>query len=197
MASLAWSGAGSSGGGIMNNLTILCLRPILRLLPRSTRRVNHRVPPCDLPAAQTTQTMSTPLDRGSTFPLCAVCIEAGFATEATHQTRDGLCGCDQHIQELEQHGRAAVRRQRSAQPHGNMDRGASPARGTTGDRPADSRHQSAGLGDGSAGPSDDRVGSRNAYRSYVTGMAVRKGRGSRRARQLDKLEPEGYESRGT
>jgi hypothetical protein len=144
----------------MNSPTIL--RPILRLLPRGTRCGRHRVPPCDLPADQT---MSTPLDRGSTVPLCAVCIEAGRATEATHQTRDGLCGCDQHIQELEQHGRAAVRRQRSAQPDGYMDRGAPPARGTTGDRPADSRDQGAGLGDGSAGPSDDRVGDRNAYRS--------------------------------
>jgi hypothetical protein len=72
--------------------------------------------------------MSAPLDRGSTVPLCAVCIEAGRATEATHQTRDGLCGCDQHIQQLEQHGRAAVRRQRRAQPHGYMDRGAQRAK---------------------------------------------------------------------
>ena len=64
------------------------------------------------------ETMSTPLDRGSTVPLCAVCIEAGRATEATHQTRDLLCGCDQHIQELEQHGRAAVRRARRARALG-------------------------------------------------------------------------------
>jgi hypothetical protein len=106
----------------MNNLTILRLRPMLRLLPGSTRRGRHRVLPCDLPAGQT---MSTPLDRGSTVPLCAVCIEAGRAAEATHQTRDGLCGCDRHIQQLEQHGCAAVRRQRSAQLHGYMDRGAS------------------------------------------------------------------------
>jgi hypothetical protein len=141
----------------MNNLTILRIRPILRLLPSSTRRGRHRVPPCHLPAGPTT---STPLDRGSIVPLCAVCIEAGRATEATHQTRDGLCGCDQHIQELEQHGRAAVRRQRSAEPHGYMGRGAAPARGTTGDRPADSRDQGAGLGDGGAGPSDDRIGGR-------------------------------------
>ena len=98
--------------------------------------------------------MSTPLDRGSTVLFCAVCIEAGRATEATHQTRDGLCGCDQHIQQLEQHGRAAVRRQRSA---GYTDRGAASARGTTGDRPADSRDQGAGLGDGGAGPSDDAL----------------------------------------
>jgi hypothetical protein len=141
----------------MNNLTILRLRPILRLLPRNTRRGRHRVPPCELPAGQT---MSTRLDRGSTVPVCAVCIEAGRATDATYQTRDGLCGCDQHIQELEQHGRAAIRRQRSAEPRGYMDRGAPPALGTTGGRPADSRDQGAGLGDGSAGPSDDRVGSR-------------------------------------
>jgi hypothetical protein len=58
--------------------------------------------------------MSAPLDHGSIVPLCAVCIEVGCTTEATHQTRDGLCGCDQHLQQLEQHGRAAVRRQRSA-----------------------------------------------------------------------------------
>jgi len=102
------------------------------------------------------QTMSAPLDRGCTVPLCAVCIEAGRATEATYQTRDWLCGCDQHIQQLEQHGRAAVRRRRSAA----ADRGASPARGTTVDRPAGSRDQGAGLGDGSAGPSDHRAGGR-------------------------------------
>ncbi len=93
----------------MSSLTFLSLRPILRLLPRSTRSDRHRVLPCDLPAGPT---MSTPLDRGSTVPLCAVCIEAGRATEATYQTRDLLCGCDQHIQELEEHGRAAVRRAR-------------------------------------------------------------------------------------
>ena len=95
----------------MNNLTIQRLRPILRLLPRSTRSGRHRVLPCDLSAGRT---MSAPLDRSSTVPLCALCFEAGRATEATYQTRDLLCGCDQHIQELEQHGRAAVRRQRSA-----------------------------------------------------------------------------------
>jgi hypothetical protein len=142
----------------MINLTILRLRPILGLLPRATRRNGHRVPPCDLPAGQT---MSRPLDRGSTFPVCAVCIEAGRATEATHQTTDGLCGCDQHIQQLEQHGRAAVRRQRSAEAHGYADRGAPPARGTNGDRSADSPDQRAGLGDESAGYSDDRVSGRN------------------------------------
>ena len=146
----------------MNNLTILRLRPILRLLPRSTRRGGHRVPPCDLPDGPT---MSAPLDRGSTVPVCAVCIEAGRATEATHQTRDGLCGCDQHIQELEQHGRAAVRRQRSAA----ADRGAPPARGTTGDRPADSPDQGAGLDDGGADPSSDRVGGRKRLPSLSDG----------------------------
>jgi hypothetical protein len=90
----------------VSSLTFLSLRPILRLLTRGTRSDRHRVLPCDLPAGQT---MSTPLDRGSIVPLCAVCIEAGRATEATHQTRDLLCGCDQHIQLLERHGRAAVR----------------------------------------------------------------------------------------
>ncbi len=94
----------------MNNLAILRLRPIQRLLPRRTQSHLHRLPPCGLPA----QTTSTPLDRSSIATLCAVCIEAGRATAATYQTRDGLCGCDQHIQELEEHGRAAVRRQRSA-----------------------------------------------------------------------------------
>ena len=138
----------------MSSLTFLSLRPILRLLPRSTRSHRHRVQPYDLAAVQT---LSTPLDRGSTVPLCAVCIEAGRATEATHQTRDLLCGCDEDIQQLEQHGRAAVRRQRSAEPHGYMDREAPPAGGTNGNRPADSRDQGTGLGDGSAGPSDDRV----------------------------------------
>jgi len=113
----------------MNNLAIRGIRPILRLMPRSTRRGDRRVPPCDLSARQT---MSTPLDRGSVVPLCAVCIEAGRATEATHQTRDHLCGCDQHIQQLEQHGRAAIRRQRSAEWR---------ARETNGNRPADSRDQ--------------------------------------------------------
>jgi hypothetical protein len=48
------------------------------------------------------------------MPPCAVCIEAGRATEATFQTSEGLCGCDEHIAELEQHGRAAIRRARSA-----------------------------------------------------------------------------------
>jgi hypothetical protein len=143
----------------MNNFTILRLRPILRLLPRGTRSHVHRVLPCDLPAGQT---MSRPLDRGSTVPVCAVCIEAGRATEATHQTRDGLCGCDQHIQQLEQHGRVAVRRQRRTEAHGYTDRGAPPARGTNGDRSADSRDQRAGLGDENAGYSDDRVSNRNA-----------------------------------
>src|SRR5262245_20555584 len=58
--------------------------------------------------------MSTPLDRGSIVPFCVVCIEFSRATEATHQTKDLLCGCDQHIQELEQHGRAAIHRARRA-----------------------------------------------------------------------------------
>jgi hypothetical protein len=93
----------------MNNPTFLRLRPVLRLLPRSTRSDRHRVPPCDLPAGQT---MSTPPDRGSTVIHCAVCIQTGRATEATHQTRDLLCGCEQHIQQLEQDGLAAVRRAR-------------------------------------------------------------------------------------
>jgi hypothetical protein len=56
--------------------------------------------------------MSTPIDRGSFVPFCVVCIEFSRATEATHQTKDLLCGCDQHIQELEQHGRAAIHRAR-------------------------------------------------------------------------------------
>lgn len=98
-----------SRGGHMNNLTIRRLRPMLRLMPRSRRRGRHRVPPCDLP---TGRIMSKRLDRGSVIPLCAVCIEADRATEATFQTRDQLCGCDQHILELEQHGRAAIHRQR-------------------------------------------------------------------------------------
>jgi len=94
----------------MNNPTILRLRPMLRLRSRSTRSGRHRVLARGaLPAGQPT---STPLDRGSTIPLCALCIEYGRPTEATYQTRDQLCGCDQHIQELEQHGRAAIRRQR-------------------------------------------------------------------------------------
>jgi len=131
----------------MSNLTIQRLRPMMRLLPRSTRSHRHRVQPWDLPAVQT---QSAPLDRGSTVPLCAVCIEAGRATEATCQTRDLLCGCDEHIRQLEQHGRAAVHRQRSAEPHGYMDREAPPACGTNGNRPADSRDQGTGLSDGSA-----------------------------------------------
>ncbi len=129
---------------IMNNLTTVCLRPILRLMPRSTRSDSHGGPRGGLTAGQTP---STPLNRSSILVPCAVCIEAGRVTEATHQTRDQLCGCDKHIQELEQHGRAAVRRQRraavrrqrSAEPHGYRDRGAPPARGTTGDRPASLR----------------------------------------------------------
>ena len=57
--------------------------------------------------------MSTPLERGSTVIHCAVCIQAGRATEATYQTAAGLCGCDQHINQLEKHGLAALRRQRN------------------------------------------------------------------------------------
>jgi len=159
----------------MNNLTILRLRPILRLLPHSTRRGRHRAPRWDLPAGQT---LSAPLDRGSIVPLCAVCIEAGRATEATYQTRDLLCGCDQHIQQLEQHGRAAIRRQRSAKARGYVDLEVPRARGTTGDRPADSRDQGAGLGDGSAGPIDDRVGGRKRLAQLSDGHG-----GMKRSRQ--------------
>jgi hypothetical protein len=153
-------GGTTSRGFSMNNLAILRLRPILRLLPRSRRSHVDRVLPCDRPPAG--QTTSTPLDRGSIVPLCAVCIEAGRATDATYQTRDGLCGCDEHIRQLEQHGRAAVRRQRSSEARGHSDRGAPPARGTNGDRPADSHGQGAGLAVGSAGHGDDRVSGRNA-----------------------------------
>ncbi len=85
--------------GHMHNLTI-----------RRRRRGRHRVLPCDLPASQIT---STRLDRSSVVLLCAVCIEAGRATEATFQTSDQLCGCDQHILELERDGRAAIHRQRN------------------------------------------------------------------------------------
>jgi len=87
--------------------------------------------------------MSTPLDRGSVVPLCVVCIEAGRATEATRQTRDLWCGCDEHIQELEQDGLAAIRRQRSAVSRGYMDCGAPPAGGTADNWAADSRDQGA------------------------------------------------------
>ena len=69
---------------------------------------------------------------GSTVIYCAVCIQAGRATEATHQTRDLLCGCDQHIQQLEQHGLAAVRRRRmilAAQTDGADRRGGGPGDG--------------------------------------------------------------------
>ena len=82
-----------------------------------------------LPAGQT---VSAPLERGSTVILCAVCIQAGRATEATHQTRDLLCGCDQHIQQLEQHGLAAARRRRiilAAQTDGADRRGGGPGDG--------------------------------------------------------------------
>ncbi|OBI52591.1 hypothetical protein A5706_01880 [Mycobacterium sp. E796] len=43
-----------------------------------------------------------------------MCIELGRATEATFQTGDCLCGCDEHIGRLERRGRAAIRRQRIA-----------------------------------------------------------------------------------
>lgn len=56
--------------------------------------------------------MSVPLDRGSTLIYCVVCIQAGCPTEATHQTEELLCGCEEHIRELEQDGLAAVRRAR-------------------------------------------------------------------------------------
>lgn len=151
----------------MNNLAIRRLRPLLRLMSRSTRSVYPRVPPCDLTARQTT---TRPLDRGSVVCLCAVCIEAGRATAATHQTRDQLCGCDQHIRQLEQYGRAAIRRQRSAESRRYTDRGAQRARETNGNRPADDH--GASLGDGSADSSDDRVGSPNGSR--VRGDAQRR-----------------------
>lgn len=126
----------------MNILPVLRLRPLRRLLPGSTKGHERDCPamPCDLPAGQT---VSTPLGHRSVVPLCVVCIEASRATEATYQTRDLLCGCDEHIQQLEQHGRAAIRRQRSAVSRGYTDRGAPPARGTTGNRPADSPDQGA------------------------------------------------------
>ncbi len=76
---------------------------------RRRRRGRHRALACDQP---TGQIASTRLDRGSIVPLCAVCIEAGRATEATFQTRDQLCGCDHHIRELEQYGRTAIHRER-------------------------------------------------------------------------------------
>jgi hypothetical protein len=90
----------------MNNHTIRRLRPMLPRVSHVGRRGGRRVPPCDPPAARLT------LDRGSVVPLCAVCIESGRVTEATYQTSDHLCGCDRHIHELEQYGRAAIRRQR-------------------------------------------------------------------------------------
>lgn len=96
VTSAAWREI-ESRGGHMHNLTI-----------RRRRRGRHRVLPYDLP----TGFMSTRLDRGSIVPLCVICIEAGRATEATFQTWDRLCGCDQHILELEQYGRAAIHRER-------------------------------------------------------------------------------------
>ncbi|WP_156738437.1 MULTISPECIES: hypothetical protein [unclassified Mycobacterium] len=93
----------------MTNLTMRRLRPVLRLVPHSRRRGRHRALPYDLPAVRIT---SARLDHGSTVPLCAMCIEAGLATEATYQTSGLVCGCDRHIYELERDGRAAIHRQR-------------------------------------------------------------------------------------
>ena len=73
-----------------------------------SKRLSPRTAPRDPPAGRT---MSTPLDRSSIVICCVMCIKAGRATEATYQTRDTLlCGCDQHIQQLEQHGFAALHR---------------------------------------------------------------------------------------
>jgi hypothetical protein len=63
------------------------------------------------------QRISAPLDYSSIVVYCVVCFETGFAREATHQTRGGLCGCDQHIRELEMEGRGAIRRRRAASAH--------------------------------------------------------------------------------
>jgi hypothetical protein len=78
--------------------------------PQQAKRLPP-APPWDPPAGRT---ISTPLDYSSAVPLCVICIEASRATEATRQTSDMLCGCDEHIQQLEQHGRAAIHRQRKA-----------------------------------------------------------------------------------
>jgi hypothetical protein len=76
--------------------------------PQRRERLSPRTAPRDPSAGQT---MSTPLDRSSIVIYCVVCIKGGRATEATYQTRDTLlCGCDQHIQQLEQHGFAALYR---------------------------------------------------------------------------------------
>jgi hypothetical protein len=99
----------NSRGGAMNNRTMRRLRPMLRLMPSTRRRGRHRVLPCDPPTGRITIAR---LDHGCTVLLCAVCIEAGRVTEATFQTKGHLCGCDQHIEELEQDGRATIHRQR-------------------------------------------------------------------------------------
>ncbi len=65
--------------------------------------------PSELPTGRIT---STTLDCSSVVPLCVMCIEDGRATEATFQTSDQLCGCGQHILELEQYGRTAIHRER-------------------------------------------------------------------------------------
>src|ERR1700761_8078922 len=53
------------------------------------------------------------LEVSSIVLFWAVGVETGCAREATHQTKEGLCGCDEHIQELARDGRAAIRRQRT------------------------------------------------------------------------------------
>ncbi len=95
----------------MKTLTVRRLRRLLLVVSGSPRSDRRRAAPCDLRAGRAS---SVPLDRGSMVPLCVLCIEAGRATEATFQTREMLCGCDEHIKLLEQHGRAAIREQRRA-----------------------------------------------------------------------------------
>ncbi|ORU98733.1 hypothetical protein AWB93_12855 [Mycobacterium bohemicum] len=70
------------------------------------------------PGSRAGSVKSARLDRGSLVTYCIVCIQAGRPTEATYQTKDLLCGCDEHIHELEQHGLAAVRR---AQEHASAE----------------------------------------------------------------------------
>lgn len=95
--------------------TLRRIRPILRLLPHGTRTGRPPVAPPSPPAGSV---KSARLDRGSIVTYCIVCIQAGRPTEATYQTKDLLCGCDEHIHELEQHGLAAVRR---AQEHASAE----------------------------------------------------------------------------